>query len=183
MTTLPGRAYPVIISMGTGSGQRGLGQGVLGDHTQLRGQGPCFLPLERGPAARAMLPRLSPAGLCILCASSLSQTTVLQDTDTPGLHHPFLNWGTPRRAPALVTPCVERPGLISHQLRSGDQEPRSFTSIPSSGWQEGQPATGRTGVRGRQSPGSQDWTCSGKGPMIMSKMEICVRHPQAPAED
>lgn len=49
-----------------------------------------LFPLGCGTAAREVLPRLIPAGLCVLCDSCLPQTTVLQDTDAPVLRHPFL---------------------------------------------------------------------------------------------
>lgn len=66
MATQPGWAYPVIISMAMGWGQMGLGQGVLGNHTQRPGVSMRFSS-EWDIAAREILPRLIPAGFPVLC--------------------------------------------------------------------------------------------------------------------
>lgn len=72
MATQPGWAYPVIISMGMGWGQMGLGQGVLGNHTQQHWASMLFSS-DWDTAAQEILPRLmTPAGVPVLCNSLLA---------------------------------------------------------------------------------------------------------------
>lgn len=120
MATEPGRAYPVIISMGTGWGQMGLEQGVLGNPTPLQGQELGFSPQTGTPQ-----PRKFPRGQFLLAFLFSGTAACPMDRHPPGSPPPrpqsgfFLNQETPKRA-LVTTPWVEWPGLVSYQLNSGD---------------------------------------------------------------
>lgn len=82
MTTLPGPAYPVIISMGTGWGQMGLGRGAA-NHTQLHGQELGFFPQKGVQQPR----KLSRSGF--LLALEFSGTIAYPgELCPPGRSHP-----------------------------------------------------------------------------------------------
>lgn len=83
MTTLPGRAYPVIISMGTGWGQMGWDRGCRGTVPSCRARAMLFPP-ERGCSSPR---KFSPGRL--LLAFEFSRTIAYPgDLCSPGGSHP-----------------------------------------------------------------------------------------------
>lgn len=188
MTTLPGWAYPVIISMGTGWGQMGLGQRGAGEPYPAAWARARLFPSKWEAAAQEIIPRWIPAGFRILWNYCLSQGAL-----SPGRSHPrplpSLSFET-RKLPR--GPLLFRPGRwngpawfpISSTLeirRPTESQP----SLPLGGWGSGGRGALPQEVQVCEVGGVTEskWTCSGSGPMIMSKMETCLGHLQALAKD
>lgn len=88
MTTLPGQAYPVIMSMGTGWRQMGQGRGCWAVGTQLRGQELGFFP-QNGVQRPGRLDSWLSNSLALLLPPGSS---VLQDAPFPPRPLPSLSF-------------------------------------------------------------------------------------------
>lgn len=168
-----------------GLGQRGAGEPYPAAWARAR-----LFPLKMGGSSPGNHPEVDSCWLShSLELLLIPGSSVLRDVHTPGPCHPFLlKLGNSQEGPSLLLRPSRWNGPAWFPISSTLEIRRpteSQPSLPLGGWGSGGRGTLPQEVQVCEVGGVTEskWTCSGSGPMIMSKMETCLGHLQAPAKD